>query len=83
MSHKRSVEDARRLRSLGIETKNAYGAGAYYDKNKKRWVRYTCNDKSERITAHRITRRKLKNNIEYLPQRGKYKRLYDYWWSIT
>lgn len=81
MSYSRSRETRRRLKRLYDETKHTYGAGAYYDDDKNRYVRYSCNDKNAKIICKRITRRrmaKLDNTT-----RGSYRKLYDYWWIIT
>lgn len=42
MSYRRSQERNRRLKKLYNETKNLYGAGAWYDEEKGRYIKYSC-----------------------------------------
>lgn len=81
MWYRKRVEN-HRLKRLYSETKYSYGAGAYYDERKKRYIRYSCNDKALRQIMNRRTRRKLKKNHEDTVQNGQYKKLADYWWTL-
>ena len=82
MSHRRKEEDKHRLKKLYNKTHSSYGAGAYYDNQKERYIRYSCHN--ERIKTHcrRITRRRLKRE-EAKCNNCTYKKMYDYWWEIT
>ena len=82
MSHKRSTEDKRRLKRLYDETKNSYGAGAYFNERKNRYIRYSCHNEWFKTYSRKIVRRKLKNN-EDLIHGNSYKKIFDYWWTIT
>ncbi|MBQ6627897.1 MAG: hypothetical protein IJH65_03620 [Methanobrevibacter sp.] len=82
MSYQRKMIENRRLKKLYQATKNWYGAGAYYDERKKRIIKYTCNSKEVRKLSSKIIRRKL-NRTEDRYNGSKYKRLFDYWWTIT
>lgn len=81
MSYQRKIEDIRRLKSLYDKTKNSYIAGVWYDKDKNRYYRYSCNIKSEKVICKRRTRRKLKGR-NYILQRGQYKKVHEYKWMI-
>lgn len=39
MGYRRAKERNRRLKKLYDETKNGYGAGAYYNEKKKRYIK--------------------------------------------
>ena len=82
MSHKRSVEDKRRLKKLYEDTKNNYGSGVWHDEKKNRYIRYTCHNEWFKTHSRRIIRRKLKNS-DILLDGNKYKKIYDYWWTVT
>lgn len=79
--HKRRLNDLRRLRKLYEETKHSYGRGAWYDEAKGRIVEYSFSDCSNKSSyAKRASNRKVRhsdNTVCY--NRGKYRRLYDYW----
>ena len=81
MSHKRKKEDNRRLHKLYDKTKYAYGAGAWYDEKKDRFIKYSCHDKWTRTHCRRITRRKLNRTFDQY-QYNSYRKIYDYWWNI-
>ena len=82
MSHKRSVEDKRRLKKLYEDTKNNYCSGAWYDEKKNRYIRYTCQNEWFKTYSRRIVRRKLKND-EDLIHGNSYKKIFDYRWTVT
>ena len=81
MSHRRSREDDKRLKKLYEETKNSYGAGAYYDEKKGILRQYSVHSKFIKNQSTRTIRRKLKNS-DIIYSKGQYKRLYDYWWEL-
>ena len=81
MSYSRKTEDIRRLKSLYDKTKNAYGAGVWYDEEKKRYYRYSLGDKYLKKYCARAVRRKLKYT-DYTLQRCQYKKVSEYWWMI-
>ena len=80
MSHRRKVEDNRRLKKLYEETKHK-GPGAWYDPKKKRCVRSDYTNAWLKTHTHRITRRKL-NNETCSYEKGRYRKLFDYWWRM-
>ena len=83
MSYQRARERNRRLKKLYDKTKNGYGAGAWYDEKKERYIRYFCHDKDLKKQCRRTTRRRLKQRHcgERL-NRGAYKKVFDYWWEL-
>ena len=80
MSHKRSVEDKRRLEKMSQGSN--FPTGAYYNERKHRYVRMKTDTKWVKNISTRTIRRKLKDK-DYHLQRGNYKKLFDYWWTIT
>lgn len=82
MSYHGSKERNRRLKKLYGETKTQYGAGAYYDEDKKRLIKYSPRKNSGyakylRKVANRKVRRN-KDNLKY----GSYRKIYDYWCEL-
>ena len=83
MSYQRARERNRRLRKLYDATKNGYGAGAWYDESKGRYIRYSCHDKDLKAQCRKATRRRLKcRHQDEKLQRGTYKKVFDYWWEL-
>lgn len=78
----RNRVEKQRLKRLYDKTKNSYGAGAYYDEDKKRYIKYSCNSKAVRQIMNNKVRTKLKKNHEDTVQNGQYKKLADYWWNL-
>ena len=79
MGYRRAAERNRRLKKLHAETRNTYGAGAYFDSEKGRLAKYSVNKKSVRQMGNRRLRRK---RIDFAPSVGWYRRAYDYWWTV-
>lgn len=81
----RKKTELKRLKKLYDETKHSFGRGAWYDEAKGRIVEYSfsdCNNKSS--YAKRTSNRKVRhsdNTVCY--NRGKYRRLYDYWHEMV
>lgn len=83
MSYKRARERNRRLRKLYDATKHGYGAGAWFDTDKGRYIKYSCHDKRLKTQCRRATRRRLKNrHFDENLQRGAHKKVFDYWWEL-
>lgn len=80
MSHKRSVEDKRRLEKTYNKTKSKYGPGVWYDEKKKRFIRLDFTNKWLKNHCKRITRHKLKQGD--IINGCHYKKVYDYWWEL-
>lgn len=81
MGYRRSQERNRRLEKLYEKTKHGYSAGAYYDRDKGRYVRYSCHNKFLRKLSRKRIRNAEKTDAPSR-QKGRYKRLYDYWWNL-
>ena len=83
MSHRRKVEDLRRLKKL-CEATNGYCVGAYIDNRGvyRRWWPYSSNVNKKkyyrRVTNRRI--RKLDDGI--ILNGGLYKKIFDLWWTL-
>lgn len=82
MSHQREIQ---KLKKTYLATRNAYGAGVWFDKRKNRFVKYSCNSKSLRQSLNRRTRRKMNMSIGEDEGRlpvGHYRKMADYWWDL-
>lgn len=83
MTHPANKHEARniarhKLQRLYEETKHTYGAGAYFDREKKRILKYSCNSQALRQSHNRRFRRK---HID-VANGGAYKKFADYWWDL-
>ena len=80
MSWQRSKETKRRYKKLYENPAAHYGSGVWYNEETGRYIRYwqprRC--KYYKNQANRAVRRYKEN----LPDKGSYKRVYEYWWSI-
>lgn len=79
MSHRRKMEEKRKLKRLYKKTQYSSRAGAYYDEDKKRYMRwYTprIGKYYRRISNKRVRRTK------YLVNGNTYKKYFDYWWEL-
>ena len=81
MGWRRSQERKRRLKKLCSLTGYGVTGGAYYDAKKRRTVRYYISDYPcagyLRRQANRAVRR-----ARDVPDGGRYKKVYDYWWNV-
>lgn len=81
MSYKRQADEKRRLRKTYDATRHSCIGGVYYDKRKKRYVRYspTRNGRGKyyRTAGNRKVRRTA-NAVNH----GGYRKIYDYRWKI-
>lgn len=81
MGYRRSQERNRRLKKLYNETKNSYGAGAWYDEEKGRYIKYSCGGRKYKKYLKKISSkkaRKYKGDMRHCD----YKRTFDYWWEL-
>lgn len=81
MSYKRKQKEKQKLEKLYKNTKNSYGAGAWYDERKGRYIRYSCHNEWLKTHSRRITRRKMKNETGRYSN-CSYKKFYDYWGKL-
>ena len=81
MSHRRAQEDKQRLKHLYEETRHWIGGGAYFDSRKDRYIRYTWNKNGQPRYLRRCGHRKVRR-MRDVPDRGGYRRVYDYWWNL-
>ena len=88
MAWKQSRERRRRLKRLA-EVSNGI-TGAYFDEEKGKYVRIFLSDRAKplRVIGNRKLRRIAKRYFQreddrhFIPDRGGYRRLYDYWWEL-
>ena len=62
-------------------TKNGYGAGVYFDRDKQRLVRFSCCGPAQK----RFLKRRgaeIVRHAAYVPHHGGYRRFFDYWWEL-
>lgn len=86
MSYQRKQEDKRRLAALYNETRNNFGAGAYYDQRKERLIRYSYTGGGRgrylKQQAARTARRENRSADHASSARAAYRRTFDYWWEL-
>lgn len=81
MSYRRSRERNRRLKKLYNES-YSFITGAWYDEKKKRYRRSESSRKSAKHKYYRkISNRKVRRSKD-VPNGGKYRRVFDYWWEL-
>lgn len=83
MDYRGSQERNRRLKKLCDETKySSRGAGAYYDEDKKRYIRYSpCRNSGYAKYLRKVANRKVRRSKDCL-KHGSYRKVYDYWWEL-
>lgn len=60
----------------------ACGAGAYYDEDKKRYMRYSpCRNFGYAKYLRKVANRKVRRSKDCL-KHGSYRKVYDYWWEL-
>lgn len=79
MSHKRSVEDKRRLKKLADTTR--WPIGAWYSDEKDRYYRFSASDIGDSHWLKRDCNRRLRRR-NALYQRGQYHKATEYWWAL-
>ena len=82
MSYRRSKETKRRLKKLNKETENSCCAGAYFDEDAKRYVKYGPNRGSGNTKFLKKRSNKRLRQSKELLNHGCYKKKYDYWWEL-
>lgn len=87
----RTIEDNKRLKKLYKKTFNSYGNGAYYDKNKERYIKYcawsiSCKRSLKKQCQKKVRRMSLSINdyddVNVRPDGGLYKRCRELWWNL-
>lgn len=81
MSYRRSRERNRRLKKLYEETKHSYGAGAWYDEDKNRFIKYSCGGKKYKKYLKKLSSKKARRYKGDM-QNCEYKKTFDYWWEL-
>ena len=81
MGNKRKAEDKRRLRKVYVATRNSCIAGVYYDKRKKRYVRFSSGRNGRGRFYRKAGNRKVRRT-KVASNHGGYRKIYDYWWKL-
>lgn len=79
MSHRRKMEENHRLKLLFNQTQHSYGSGAYYDDDKKRYIRWYAPRRGKYY--RKLSNRKVRHT-KYLVNGNIYKKYFDYWWTL-
>ena len=93
MSYARSQETKKRLEKLHEETKrrldkmyqennSRHGSGALYDNDKKRYVKISLSYRSDYPKFLRRQTNKRVRKCGFNPDRGQYRKLFDYWCEL-
>ena len=84
MGYKQSKERNQRLKKLYEETKHSYVKGVYYDKHKKRLIRYSLRNKSTYARfLRKCANRTVRRNKDELMNHSTYRKQFDYWWELS
>ena len=79
----RSKERDRRLKKLYDATKSGYGAGAWYNEEKKRYIRCSnSNTTGYTKWLRRLSNRRIRRMKDVTLNNGQYKKVFDYWWEL-
>lgn len=82
MAWKQAQNRKKRLLKLYNETKNSYGAGAWFDEKAGCYRRYSaCRTPGYTKYLRRLSNRKVRKSKD-VHRHGDYKKLYDYWWTL-
>ena len=81
MGYRRSQERKRRLKKLYDETKNSYGAGAWFDEKKGRYIKYSCGGRQCKRHLKRLSSKKARKYQGDL-KGCDYKKIFDYWCEL-
>lgn len=80
MGYYRCQKRNRKYKKLYDETKNSYGAGAYYDEKHKRYIKYSCGGIKKKYLK-RLSSKKARKYPNALKNCG-YKKTFDYRWEL-
>ena len=79
----RKERDKRELQKLYDKTKHSYGSGAWFDREKQRFIRYSPSDSSAYPKyLKRLSNKRVRKYIGCLPNGCSYRKLFDYWWEL-
>lgn len=81
MSYPRSSERNRRLRKLSKATERSCRGGAYYDTDRRRYVRYYLSKTGYARYLRKQANRKVRRSTD-LHSGNHYRKKFDYWWSL-
>lgn len=82
MAYKQSENRKKKLMKTYEETKNAYGSGVWYDEKRGFYYKYTAsNTPGYARLLRRRTNKKIRQSKD-VHNYGKYRRVYDYWWTL-
>ena len=83
MSHKRSVEDERRLKRLSH--KSPWWRGAFYSDRKGRYLRFYLSDWGGDSKYAKYLKSSSNRRVRHHPdllQHKSYRKAYDLWWML-
>lgn len=78
MSYRRKAQEKCRLKKLAKETETQYGAGAYFDRDKNRYIRYAAGGQNCRKFLKRKASKAVRRTNESY-NNCSFKRVYNYW----
>lgn len=81
MSHRRDIQEKKKLRSLYKKTSNKM-KGCYFDERKGRYIQcyFSGNNKYTKYLK-RQSNKAIRRNKDLFVRSG-YKRCFDYWWEL-
>lgn len=82
MNYKSCLKRKNKVFNLYLKTRNKYGSGAYYDKKKGRFIKYSISDVNKRSKLIRRAAHKKVRKQKNLINGNHHKKIYDYKWNI-
>ena len=78
VNYKRKANNKKRMKTLSEATKNSCFKGAYYDKEKKRYIRFSLSDNSKKLMrkVKRYSNRKIRRTPGIF-NHSSYKKIYS------
>lgn len=81
MSYQRSCQEYKRMRRLYDKTKNAYGAGVYFNEQKNRFMRYSASNGVRSKFLKKQSNKRVRRATD-LHNYAAYRRYLDYYCEV-
>lgn len=82
MAYRQAQQRKKRLEKLAKKTHHSYRGGAYYDKDKHRYIRYGAAPPRIKKSYKKVARCKVRRAANLINYNG-YRKEYDYWCNVT
>lgn len=83
MGYNRVITEKHRLEQLAHETQTKYRGGAFWDEKQKRYLKWSFSDHSKTPSKLKRQSNKKIRKTNQIPNFGGYRKVFDYWWTLT